>query len=1491
MACGLTCLPLNTLAATLGILRCFRPFHLVFIVFACISIILTSVPNTEAANCYPSNSPDAGANIGFQYVAQGCTAEGRTIYARYDLNCLNGSVQAINESMGQTPRSPDEMQSWITGYFNWMVDNGYLNSYYRDNLKLFRSTSGASFVLVMGTYATIPGSYMDGKILNSYPYWPTYNAVDFGRFEYPQNPSSSPCCLSMGTPSAPESFKPSMDEKADISANITSNYPIAWSLAINGATNTGSGSLNYSWDGKNNGIPVSTGIYSASITATSAACTATASVSTKVIEPPDKCKLNVPIGSSANVATGNLSFSQDILSVNGGVQPLLFSLHYNSLDAVQGPLGIGWKHNYAIRLQSSDNNGKVFDNGGTRHVFTWNGSTYSAETGDSSSLIQNGDSFDLIFVDGRQYHFASDGTLNTISDKYGNTLTFTYNGTDLVSVSDSLRSIVFDYDPAVPHRLTGVSDPNNNTYNFVYQNDKLWKVVNPVTDTGIPAGYWEYLYNPDNLLQSKTDPGGNTTQYGYSGKKVNSSIAPDLKARGIVYPAETGNVRTSTYTDNNMSQWLYTYDIQTGFIKEKGLAGGKKTSYYYNADTTLRAKTEPFDNNYLTTFYTYDNHGNLLTQTDPVDISAYTGLDPQTVDMATLASLSPPIKTALRYTYDAANFDQIASVTDERFTPFRTNTYQYTTENGQKVTTTTDPEGKQSITRFNANGTVSEVEDGNGKKTIYTYYPDTPENRSAGIVGLLQSVTTPDTIVTNYTSYDKNGNALEIKVKDATQRELRTVYAYDALNRLRTVTRYGASLPDNITRYSYDANGNRTSVKDPESNETKYLYNYQRQVTKVTDARLKDTLYEYGSNSCPSCGGSDKLTAVIDARTKKTSYQYDAQGRLERETDPLGKVIRYTYYDSGLLKEKIDATVPTTELVLITHYYNTLGQLTKKHYADGTEASFTYYPDGALLTASNQNISYTYSYYNNGWLKSVSDSNGRTITYDLYDNIGQRKTVVYFPSTADQRTIQYQYDTANRLDSITSAAGLFHFGYDDLSRIKTVSYPNQIVANFGYDDFNRLTSLNHTTATGTITSYSYTHDQAGNRKTKTGTTNENYNYDELYRLTQAVTPRGTEKYSYDDVGNRTSGPGPRDTGYIHDDANRMLQGRQYSYSYDNNGNQTAKSINETKGWTQSWDYENRLIKSERTKGAEKRTVTFKYDPFGKRIEKKLETTLNGTTTTETTSYVYDNEDIILELITNSAGTTKTIYTHGPGIDEPLALERSGQFYYYHQDGLSSITAISDQNRTVVQRYSYSVFGQPRPTTSFRNSYQYTAREYDKETGLYFYRARYYDPMEGRFISKDPVGFAGGDVNLYGYVSNSPINWIDPFGLKKCGCIEVPVAPAGADIDSNIREARNRSGAIVWFYLQVRNRGPWDYKQKGKAYQDFGNFNFGATGAALGISENILLRGAGWAQQRAGTSKPEYGTWTGDAPYGDDPADQELIQRGIEYYKCMKNKGF
>lgn len=132
--------------------------------------------------------------------------------------------------------------------------------------------------------------------------------------------------------------------------------------------------------------------------------------------------------------------------------------------------------------------------------------------------------------------------------------------------------------------------------------------------------------------------------------------------------------------------------------------------------------------------------------------------------------------------------------------------------------------------------------------------------------------------------------------------------------------------------------------------------------------------------------------------------------------------------------------------------------------------------------------------------------------------------------------------------------------------------------------------------------------------------------------------------------------------------------------------------------------------------------------------------------------------------------------------------------------------------------------------------------------------------------------------------------LTPSTLPTEPCPDLPALPKGVDINQNITDAKAHYGDAFWFYDQVKNKGPWDYKQQGGQYETLGNFNFGATGRAVGFPETVLLRGAGWAQQQAGTSKPEYGNWYDwSSSYGDDPNDQQSIKDGINYYdrECSK----
>lgn len=228
--------------------------------------------------------------------------------------------------------------------------------------------------------------------------------------------------------------------------------------------------------------------------------------------------------------------------------------------------------------------------------------------------------------------------------------------------------------------------------------------------------------------------------------------------------------------------------------------------------------------------------------------------------------------------------------------------------------------------------------------------------------------------------------------------------------------------------------------------------------------------------------------------------------------------------------------------------------------------------------------------------------------------------------------------------------------------------------------------------------------------------------------------------------------------YTYNNGNELLNYDGVSFQYDANGNIVSKTDN-CGTTTYSYDSENRLIGINGfTINCSLFTANYKYDPFGRRIEKNV----NGVIT----RYVYDREDILFELDGNNNIITE--YLHGPGIDEPIAMLRNNQTYYYHADGLGSIIAITDSSGRVVQRYEYDSFGQITyvQDQNFVQPYTYTGREYDTESGLYYYRARYYDAKIGRFISEDPFPgflFKPLTLNPYPYVQSNPVNRIDSDG--------------------------------------------------------------------------------------------------------------------------------
>ena len=205
---------------------------------------------------------------------------------------------------------------------------------------------------------------------------------------------------------------------------------------------------------------------------------------------------------------------------------------------------------------------------------------------------------------------------------------------------------------------------------------------------------------------------------------------------------------------------------------------------------------------------------------------------------------------------------------------------------------------------------------------------------------------------------------------------------------------------------------------------------------------------------------------------------------------------------------------------------------------------------------------------------------------------------------------------------------------------------------------------------------------------------------------------------------------------------------------DANGN----SLTDAQGRGFTWDFEDRLIQAV-VPGTNGGTTSFKYDPFGRRIQK------SGPLST--TNYLYDGRGAKAKIIEeiDSNGSVLARYSQGPLVDEPLAELRGSTISYYDADDLGSVTSLSNSNGTLADTYTYDSFGKLTASTgTLTNPFQYTGREFDPETGTFFYRARYYDPSAGRFTGEDPIQFRGG-VNFYTYVRNSPVNFLDPTGMS------------------------------------------------------------------------------------------------------------------------------
>ena len=620
-------------------------------------------------------------------------------------------------------------------------------------------------------------------------------------------------------------------------------------------------------------------------------------------------------------------------------------------------------------------------------------------------------------------------------------------------------------------------------------------------------------------------------------------------------------------------------------------------------------------------------------------------------------------------------------------------------------------------------------------------------------------------------------------------------YTYDSRgNRIRTTNALGEVVQElsynlrnqpviqkdtfgNRTELSYELDGKIKDVRRSGNHQRihqQYEYNARRQITGVVDGNRNPISYDVDSWG--------RITGIGFADGVKEGYEYTPAGQVSRTIDGNGNAVQYRYNSLGKISERIDQ-LGFTE----TFRYDEEGNLSLHIDRDGRQLQRAcnvfgqpVYEKASDAEGKHTNIS-TWHYDSLGRVtRAVCDGKSYEYIYDAYGNLKEKRSngkrfVSYAHDRAGQITeirdpagvsTRYEYDILGRRSRIYNNDGLeVRYGYDALNRISRIHYGNGVETAYTYDGDGNVRTLETRAGENVLISFAYRYDGNGNRTAKAGTqaalggiTSEittgnnaldiSYNYDVRGQLLEERRNGTSVCYAYDKAGNRIRKTDVQgEIRYLYNEKNQLIAEEspadRKQFSYDRQGGIIEeKNAAGIRLFSYNSRHQQTRVETETGNVQENR-----YDAEGLRFE-LLE---NG----RRTSFVYHNG----ELLEEGREEQGISYHLGAGIE---AFQRGQELSYYHRDEQLSTVFVTDGHRNVQNSYQYDAFGIPLDTTEqLNNRIRYTGQQYDDVTGQYYLRARYYNPVAGRFMQEDV--YQGDGLNLYAYCGNNPVVYYDPSG--------------------------------------------------------------------------------------------------------------------------------